>query len=137
MKCFDELTLPESIQGFSCIMLQQDIKNDKVYAMIHHSEKFGEALTDYSWVEMRDRCNSILNNIGLRTIGIMHMTTKTINQITSSSWALSRPLEGMASDAPIDGVPTTTPQACDILNISIDSCIGRTAPLPGTIRGHI
>lgn len=64
LKCQDELLLSEYLQGFSNMILQHDIQDKTVHAMILHLAKLGEALTDYRWSEMRDWCNTVLHDIG-------------------------------------------------------------------------
>lgn len=64
LKYQDELLLSEYLQGFSYMILQHEIKNKTVKAMILHLDKLGEGLTDYGWSEMRDWCNTVLHDVG-------------------------------------------------------------------------
>lgn len=64
LESHDDLNLPEFIQGYSAMILQNDIKNSVAKAMVLHLHKLGEALTDYCWEDMRDWANNTLHDVG-------------------------------------------------------------------------
>lgn len=61
---FDDLTLPEFLQGYIA-MVSKKRPNDPTYeAMVRCLGLLGEALVDYQWQDMRDWVNSVLHEVG-------------------------------------------------------------------------
>lgn len=60
----DELSVPEFLQGFASMILQRDISDPVISAMVLHIQKLGEALVDYEWSDIIDWSNSTLHDIG-------------------------------------------------------------------------
>lgn len=60
----DDLNIAEFIQGYTSMILQNDINNSVVRAMVTQLHKLGEALVDYEWEDMRDWANATLHDIG-------------------------------------------------------------------------
>lgn len=64
LESYDDLNVAEFLQGYTAMILKNDIKNPVVLAMITQLHKLGEALVDYEWSDMRDWVNATLHDIG-------------------------------------------------------------------------
>lgn len=65
LHCPDDLSYPEFVQGFTKMILLNEITDPVVHAMLSHLAKLSEDVTTYQWDLMRIWSNTILTDIGL------------------------------------------------------------------------